>query len=345
MSDNELLDKITNKNRALLNNWFKTVSTNDDIKNYLINRYSEKIPQNKQDFREIIHRIIHKIDKYPKCPICGKYTITIHHDTCGNKECSNKLRYQKQCETNIEKYGVKNQFSRKEIIDYMSTPEMQIKREKGFEKRYGKNIKNPSDIKEVVEKRKQTFTEKYGEGITNPSQVKEYREKAIRSTLERFGTKTVLTLPENREKRKTKESIQREYETKRKNGSLGVSLPEKRFFEKLKEIYPQTIHQHRNNKIYPFNCDFYIPEIDTWIEYQGFWTHGDHPFNENNIEDIEILKEWEEKAEFNEFYKSAVNVWTLSDPYKRIVAKNNNLNWLEFFTEEEFNNWIEKQRR
>lgn len=340
MSDNELLDKITNKNRALLNNWFKTVSTNDDIKNYLVNRYSEKIPQNKRDFKEIIHRIIHKIDKYPKCPICGKYTITIHHDTCGNKECSNKLRYQKQCETNIKKYGVKNQFSRKEIIDYMSTPEMQIKREKGFEKRYGENIKNASNIKEVVEKRKQTFTEKYGEGITNPSQVKEFREKAIQSTLDRFGTKTVLTLPENREKRKTKESIQREYETKRKNGSyLGwTSKSEQKIYKLLLEQFPDTIN-HYSSKEYPFNCDFFIPSLNLYIEYQGFWTHGGHPFNENSDEDKLKINKWKERNHFG-----GIKTWTISDPNKRNIAKENNLNFIEWWNEQDAINWINKNK-
>lgn len=49
-----------------------------------------------------------------------------------------------------------------------------------------------------------------------------------------------------------------------------------------------------------------------------------------------ILKE---KAKKSKFYENAINVWTQRDVRKRNVAKENNLNWLEFFSLKEFNNW------
>jgi len=36
------------------------------------------------------------------------------------------------------------------------------------------------------------------------------------------------------------------------------------------------------------------------------------------------------------FYEIAINVWTVRDPLKRETARKNNLNWLEFFTLDEF---------
>ena len=38
-------------------------------------------------------------------------------------------------------------------------------------------------------------------------------------------------------------------------------------------------------------------------------------------------------------YKNAINVWTIRDPLKRKTAKDNGLNWLEFFTMDEFMKW------
>lgn len=91
--------------------------------------------------------------------------------------------------------------------------------------------------------------------------------------------------------------------------------------------------------MYPFPCDFYISELDLYIEYQGFWTHGKHPFNINDQEDKLKLLEWKNKN--TKMYNCAINTWTIRDPLKRKTAKENNLNWVEFFTVEEFNEWFE----
>ena len=42
-------------------------------------------------------------------------------------------------------------------------------------------------------------------------------------------------------------------------------------------------------------------------------------------EDLAILKLWEEKAVNSNFFKSAINVWTVKDVLKIKTAKNNNL--------------------
>ena len=38
-------------------------------------------------------------------------------------------------------------------------------------------------------------------------------------------------------------------------------------------------------------------------------------------------------------YLRAINTWTISYPLKRKTAKDNGLNWLEFFTMDEFMKW------
>ena len=61
-----------------------------------------------------------------------------------------------------------------------------------------------------------------------------------------------------------------------------------------------------------------------------------HPFSESQ-EDLKILTEW--KLKNTEYYNNAIEVWTKRDVLKRQTAIQNNLNWLEFFTFEDFSQW------
>ena len=68
------------------------------------------------------------------------------------------------------------------------------------------------------------------------------------------------------------------YETAKRNGSYKKSKQADKIFKMLKEVFPLTERQY-SSELYPFHCDFYIPEINTYIEYQGYWTHGKHGNN------------------------------------------------------------------
>jgi len=67
------------------------------------------------------------------------------------------------------------------------------------------------------------------------------------------------------------------------------------------------------------------------LKYNGFWSHGQHPFLEDNIDDIEKLKLWDSRSE-KKIYINAINVWVIRDPLKRKIAKENNLNYVELWT-------------
>ena len=66
-----------------------------------------------------------------------------------------------------------------------------------------------------------------------------------------------------------------------------------------------------------------------YIEIQGNWTHGKHPFDKNNPNDINIVNTWKEKN--SPYYNKAIQDWTVRDVNKRNISKNNNLNFLEIF--------------
>ena len=69
------------------------------------------------------------------------------------------------------------------------------------------------------------------------------------------------------------------------------------------------------------------------------WTHGLHPYNENDNDDIEKLNSWKEKSKTSDFYKNAIYTWTDLDIRKQKIAKENKLNYKVFYNINEFYNW------
>ena len=100
-------------------------------------------------------------------------------------------------------------------------------------------------------------------------------------------------------------------------------------------------YQYRSEQ-YPFNCDFYIPSLDLYIELNFHWTHGGSPFNENDESCIEQLEHWQEKAKTSDFYRKAIGVWTRRDPYKKQFVIDNKLNWICFYSIGDFEEWLNK---
>lgn len=110
---------------------------------------------------------------------------------------------------------------------------------------------------------------------------------------------TQLELCRNKEWKNNRDI--KEYNTKKKNKTFNTSSDETYIENILKERFPNIKCQYKSS-LYPFNCDFYIPEKDLYIEYQGHWTHGKHPFDESNKEDVIKLESWKNKN--NQFYKT-----------------------------------------
>ena len=133
-----------------------------------------------------------------------------------------------------------------------------------------------------------------------------------------------------------------------KNKTINSSKIEEEIYKLLREKYSKVKRQYRSEE-YPFACDFYIPEIDTYIEYQGTWFHGKEPYI-GTEEQKSIIELWKAKSVELNFqgkekrqYKRAIKIWTIEDPLKREIAKKNNLNWIEFFNMNQFLDWFNMQ--
>ena len=210
--------------------------------------------------------------------------------------------------TCLEKYGVES---------YSQTNEWKDKFIQTCMNRYKKE--NYSQTNESKYKSKQTCLEKYGKETY--SQTDEWKEKVRDTCIEKYGVEWISMNDDFKEK---------QYNTKKQNNSFNSSSIEKQFDEFLKSLNIEYISQYKSN-VYPYMCDFYIPFLDLYIEIQGSWTHGGHPFDENNKDDLDKLNLWNHKN--SKYYNNAIYTWTKRDIKKRNTAKENNLNYLEIFTD------------
>lgn len=128
----------------------------------------------------------------------------------------------------------------------------------------------------------------------------------------------------------TDESARKSYETRIKNGTLGINQDTKAeqdiYHDLLKSYNPEDIiHPYLDKDRYPFKCDFYIISEDRFIEVHGNWTHGGRPYIEGDPECEAQLAYWKEKAETSDYYKNAIYTWTTLDVRKVKIAQQNGI--------------------
>ena len=123
------------------------------------------------------------------------------------------------------------------------------------------------------------------------------------------------------------QKLDKEYITKEKHGTFNTSNSEDYLATYISKVFPDMKRQYKS-KLYPKKCDYYIPCIDTYIELQGSWTHGGHPYGSRK-NDVQIVEMWKNKN--TQYYNNAVLVWTKSDVEKREIAKRNNLKFYELW--------------
>ena len=273
---------------------------------YLINRFNDSLC-----LKESLLRVLYNINEHPKCPICGRLCKNdfrqlksknpkIFAATCGNIDCISKNWANKQHEYALNTYGVDNVFQ----------------------------------AEEIKEKIKETSIKKYG--VEHPFKNENVKSRFKKTCLEKYGVEWFCFTEKNKLAVNSKESIEKGIQTKKERGNLNTSEQEKKSEKILKEKYSDLVCQYKS-LVYPYHCDFYIPSLDLYIECNYHWTHGYKPY-EGNKEDLKLLNQWEESN--TKFYNNAINTWTIRDVNKRNIAKQNNLNWIEFFTMKEFLDWF-----
>ena len=252
----------------------------------------------------------------------------------GVDNISNQLKTKQTC---LERYGVENVSQVPEFIDNIKQTKLErygdeyyTNREKAKQtclERYG--TENVFEVDEIKSKVIGTNLKKYG--VDNVAKLKDFQEKQKQTCLDRYGKKyyTQTDKYKNYIKEITPEIQTKIYNTKLKNNTFNSSSIEKEFEKWLILNNINYIYQYKSDE-YPFVCDFYFPDRKFYLEIQGYWSHGGHPYDPNNPNDVKIANKWRKKD--TKQYLDNLVTWTQRDPQKREVAKNNNLNWKEIFT-------------
>jgi len=338
-----------------------------DFYKYLYEKYKDV---NWKKFTELLYLYVNNLDKPPVCKICGNPVsfVNFNHGyksycsiQCAGKDsdlkekikqiniqkygcaCSlqNKDVQEKTKQTCLKKYGAENYSKTKEYKEkvkqtnlqkfgtnyYTQTEEYKNRVKQTCLEKYGvENVFASDGIKNKI---KQTCLDRYG--AENYSKTKECKEKVKQTCLKKYGVDSYFKTKELKQLigEKQSEIIEKSYYTKQQNHTFKSSSIEKEFKKWLDDNNIEYKYQYKS-KDYPFNCDFYFPDKDLYLEIQGSWTHGFHPFDNTNPNDVELLNKW--KLKNNKFYNKAIETWTIRDVDKRNWAKEHNLNWIEIFT-------------
>ena len=272
-------------------------------------------------------------------------------DAYKNKTIEEKqLSKEKYEATMLERHGVKHNWASKD--DKING--------RGTQKILYGGIGGGSEI--IAAKTRSTKLERYGnEYYTNSEKYKETwynkteeeKEIIIQARKQGILDKYNMYYPQTEEfkaifKDPEKEKIRLDkiYKTKLKHGTLtntyikpyatydGTmvrSTDEVYIYNKFYKLGIKVEYEHYDDR-YPYPCDFYLPDRDLFIEYQGFISHGNldgkvyGPYDPKNEEHRELLRFLKESN--YSMYESILNTWTLKDPEKREVVKKNKLNWV-----------------
>ena len=257
----------------------------------------------------------------------------------------------KMRETNLRKYGF-NCSSKSEIV--------KEKTKQTCLKRYG--VEYTGQIEEAKEKSKKTCLEKYGSeyyigskdclektiefsrqnyNVDWFTKSEEIKNKAKKTMLRRYGVEYSMQIPKNKEYMSylmsSYEMQERRYNTMKRNHTFNSSSAEEELFLYIESRFPKVVRQYKDKNRYPYFCDFYIPELDYFIELQGYYTHGKHPFDPNSNEDLQLIEYYKNK--YGEDCQP-ITIWSIKDVEKRDCAKRNNLNFKEVWSLEDGKNFV-----
>ena len=359
----KLESNLTDEDKSYLNN-FAIHAKSIREKVYLIRHNMDDVPKCKTCGKYLEFKAGYKTYCSNSCSRKNKEVQEKYKKSCINRygvdnPSKSDLIKEKKTNTHIKNYGTANNFC-SEVIRH--------KAKETINKKYG--VDYPTQSKEVQQKIKESNLQKYGvEYLLNSTEIQqkiketnirkygtpniindkdfnkkihniirekhngcgfasnEIKEKIYNTNLERYGVEKIMQLPS---------MVENVFKIRKQNKTLNTSSLEEYFYNKALKTFKCVKRQYKCNE-YPWHCDFYIEDINQFIEIQGYYTHGPHPFNHNNEEDIKLLNKWKQRKYFD-----AIITWTDKDVEKRNKAKENNLNYIELWNKKDIDEYFEK---
>ena len=259
-----------------------------------------------------------------KCELCNKEYKTIRglssHINKLHKEITQQYYYDMFINNSLSKY----------VCPTCGKPTKFISIGYGYKKHCNQICANKDT--EIIKIRHETLNNTFGHPFTRS----EVLAKCKQTYINRYGVDNPYQIENNRIKAHSKEALEKHYNTLKKNGTFKTSKIEDKCYYILTQYFCTVLRNYKSD-IYPFRCDFYIPNIDCYIECNFHWTHGGHWFDENNQDDINKVKNWSNRSKY---FDNAINTWTIRDINKRNYAKSNKLNYIVLWTLDDFNKWV-----
>jgi very-short-patch-repair endonuclease len=144
-----------------------------------------------------------------------------------------------------------------------------------------------SHPKRGKEKAKKHFQEKYG--VDNPYQAKECKDKIRQTMLTRYGVEYVGQTQANRKSCESLNAQVKKHNTMKKNKTYKKSFSEDEFYDMLC-IKFGTNNVERQVLLNNWRIDFYIQDINLYVQFDGVYWHG-------LDRDIEKIKEFKHKRD------------------------------------------------
>lgn len=265
---------------------------------YLIENHSQK---ECVDFFGVSQGMFNHILKY----------YGIHKDTASHSALIKK--------TKLERYGDENYNNREQA-------------EQTCTEKYG--VDNPfKDTKRVRDGCIRSF------GSTHPMYNDDIKKKCIahhnygESIAKSFATYKQRTGYDN--PAQNPEVQRKGIKTKIRNGvydSPHESNLERRLYKILCRKFESVMTHYRDSRYsrdtgYEFECDFYIPSEDLFIELNAHASHNDHPFDP--LADIQLYEKLSNSDK--SWDKNVLATWTQRDVEKMHIAKQKKLNYIVLY--------------
>ena len=350
------------KNNVCNFNRFKSKYYTLCVEYYLKHRFR----YSKSDI-ETIWCIKHNVDRDKLiCPVCKTNILPFRPYPHGGRspfyigccsKCQSEIRNRHAEETCLKKYGTKFPCQNTGVNSNILN-----KRKQTCLKKYGVEYSSQSNI--IKEKNKQTCLKRYG--VEHVMQSDIFKDKVAKTCLKKYGVTSTALVPGIRNKQKqtllkhygvdnpfksdiikqqlktkSKQTQINRDNTKLKHNTFNVSKPEDECYKLLcSKFGSENIKRQHKTSLYPYCCDFYVSNLDLYIECNFHWTHGPHLYNKNNIKDIILKCRWNQKAKKSKFYFNALKTWTERDIKKNNIFKINNLNYKLFYNIKEFKEYF-----
>ena len=300
-----------------------------------------------ESFNEAVYCVLKSLKPINiQCPVCKKEKKKFYRfsggyfKTCGNIKCktSNRVSWIKGLtketdkrvallsqKLSLSKKGKPQSKAQQKHVRDMADNNVGKKRDpvifKKMEvtslKKYG--VKNALCLKKNKEKARISLFNKYGGYYPSSEEFQKDKEaifdKMRQTNIKKYG------VPYATQNAEVKAKI---FKTKKKRGNLHKSIVENSLYSKLSKRF--KVLRHYSEERYPYSCDFYIPDLDLFIELQAHWTHGTNPYDPDCMDHQKMLRKWKRKSKT--YFNSAIATWTKRDVAKKQIVEKNKLNML-----------------